>query len=260
VDAWRLIIDPPSPAPYNMAVDEALVESCRRGASGPTVRVYGWEARSISLGYFQRPDQVVDLDRCRDAGIPVVRRTTGGRAVFHHHEVTYSVAAPVPHSRFPPTIRGTYDVIARVLEAALASLGLPVTRRDRDPERPRHGGSPFCFDATSRHEITLGGMKVVGSAQRRWPTAFLQHGSILMSVDPSESAPWFRGTARVPGAMTGLRVHGGDLSREDVCQALVTNWERLCGVELLPGELSVDEAGFVAKSSHARDLTVIQPV
>jgi lipoate-protein ligase A len=121
-----LILDPPSPAGYNMAVDEALADSCRRGASGPTVRVYGWERRSISLGYFQSPDQVVDLDRCRDAGIPVVRRTTGGRAVFHHHEVTYSVVAPGPHPRCPPTIRGTYEVIARALEAALVSLGLPV--------------------------------------------------------------------------------------------------------------------------------------
>jgi lipoate-protein ligase A len=244
-----------------MAVDEALADSCRRGTSGPTVRLYGWEVRSISLGYFQRPDQVVDLDRCRDAGIPVVRRTTGGRAVFHHREVTYSVVAPVPHWRFPSTIRGTYEVIARALEDALVSLGLPVTRRDRDPERLRHGaGSPFCFDATSRHEITLGGMKMVGSAQRRWPTAFLQHGSILLSVDPSEAAPWFRGTARVPSAMTGLRVHRGDLTRENVCRALVTNWERFFGVELLPGELSADEAALVAQSSHGRDLTLTQPV
>jgi lipoate-protein ligase A len=244
-----------------MAVDEALADSCRRGASGPTLRLYGWEHRSISVGYFQRPDQVVDLDRCRDAGIAVVRRTTGGRAVYHHHDVTYSVVAPVPHPHLPSTIRGTYEIIARTLEAALVSLGIPVTRRDRDAERLRHGaGSPFCFDATSRHEITLDGMKVVGSAQRRWPTAFLQHGSILMNVDPSEAAPWFRGAARVPGAITGLRAYRGDLTRENLCQALVTSWERVFGVDLLPGELSADESALVAESLHARDLTVTQPV
>ena len=256
-----MIVDPPSPAPYNMAADEALADSCRRGASGPTVRVYGWERRSISLGYFQRPDQVVDLDRCRDAGIPVVRRITGGRAVFHHHEVTYSVVAPVPHPRFPPTIRGTYEVIANALEAALVSLGLPVARRDRDPERLRHGtGSPFCFDATSSHELTLDGLKVVGNAQRRWPTAFLQHGSILLRFDPSDAAPWFRSAAGDPGSLTGLCASRDDLTREEVCRALIASWERLFDVELLPGEISADEAVAVAETSHARDLTVTQPV
>lgn len=261
VDVWRLIIDPPSPAGYNMAVDEALADSCRRGACGPTLRLYGWDRPSVSLGYFQRPEAVVDLDRCREAGVPVVQRTTGGRAVCHHHEVTYSVVAPVPHPGFPPTIRGTYEAIAAALQAGLARLGLPVARGDRDPERARRdAGSPRCFATTSRHEMTLDGKKVVGSAQRRWPTAFLQHGSILLSYDPSADARWFPDGAGALDSITGLCAHRAGLTREDVHAALVASWRSIFSVELVPGGLTAEEAAAVAETSHGRDLTAIQTV
>lgn len=244
-----------------MAVDETLVASCRRRTRGPTLRLYGWNRPAISLGYFQRPDRIVDLDRCREAGIPVVKRTTGGRAVYHHHEVTYSVTAPVPHPAFPPTIRGTYEAIARALEAALTDFGVPAQRRESDSDRSRHGwGSPLCFDATSRNEITIHGKKVIGSAQRRWPTAFLQHGSILLRVDPREAMPWFRGVAGDPDSITGLSASRPDLTPEKVCRALVANWQTTFGVDLIPGGLSADETAAVAESSHARDLTVTQTV
>lgn len=244
-----------------MAVDETLVASCRRRTRGPTLRVYGWNRPAISVGYFQHPDRIVDLDRCREAGIPVVKRTTGGRAVYHHHEVTYSVTAPVPHPAFPPTIRGTYEAIARALEAALSNVGVPAQRRDSDPDRSRHGrGSPLCFDATSRNEIAIRGKKVIGSAQRRWPTAFLQHGSILLQVDPSEAMPWFRGAAGVPDSITGLSASRPDLTPEKVCRALIASWQTTFGVDLIPGGLSADETSAVAESSHARDLTVTQTV
>jgi lipoate-protein ligase A len=260
MDAWGLILDPPSPAGYNMAVDEALADSCRRGGRGPTFRLYGWDRPSISVGYFQQAEKILDLDRCRDAGIPVVRRTTGGRAVYHHHEVTYSVAAPVPYPDFPSTIRGTYEVVARALEAVLADLGVRAERRDRDPNRLHRGaGSPLCFETTSRNELTVDGKKLVGSAQRRWPTAFLQHGSILLSADPSAVTPWFPDALAGPESFTGLYAHRSDLTREDVCRALVAGWERTFGAQLLPSGLSVDEAAAVAKSTHSRDLTVTRP-
>lgn len=257
VDTWRLLIDPPGPAGHNMAVDEALAASCRTGASGPTLRLYGWERPAISLGYFQRPEEVVDLDRCREGGVPVVRRTTGGRAVYHHREVTYSVAAPIPHHPFPPTIRGTYEVVARALAAGLAELGLRVECHPRDPERPRRGiGSPLCFDSTSRYEITLGGNKVIGSAQRRWKTAFLQHGSILLTHDPAEAAPWLRGATPDTESITGLNANERGLTPDDVQRALITAWEHTLGIRLLPGSLSPEEASAVADTSRSRDLTV----
>jgi lipoate-protein ligase A len=261
VDTWRLILDPPSPAEYNMAVDEVLADACRRGLIGPTLRLYGWDRPSISLGYFQRPESTVDLDQCRAAGVPVVKRTTGGRAVYHHREVTYSLVAPTPHPLFAPTIRGAYEVVARAVASGLTDLGLPVELHARDPERPRRGTrTPLCFDSTSRSELTLNGKKVVGSAQRRWPTAFLQHGSILLSYNASEAESWFHGHAAAPESITGLDLVRGDVSPDDVRRALCFSVERTFGIRLLAGALSSDEADAVAQSSPGRDLTVTQVV
>jgi len=258
VDTWRLLIDPPGPAGYNMAVDEALAESCRTGASGPTLRLYGWDRPSISLGHFQRAHEVVDLDRCREGRVPVVRRTTGGRAVHHHHDVTYSVVAPIPHPLFPPTIKGTYEVVARALLAGLAALGLCAECHPRDPEQPRRGiGSPLCFDSTSRYELTLGGKKVIGSAQRRWKTAFLQHGSILLTHDPAEASAWCAGLGTEGSGRhaIGLNDEGRSFTPDQVQDALVAGWERAFGVRLIPGSLTDTEVAAVAESSRRRDLT-----
>lgn len=240
-----------------MAVDEALADFCRRGLAGPTLRLYGWDRPSISLGHFQRAEDIVDLDRCRDAGLPVVRRTTGGRAVYHHREVTYSMVAPIPHPSFPSTIRATYEVVAHALASGLATLGLRVERHPTDPVRPRHGiGSSLCFDSTSRYEITLDGKKLIGSAQRRWKTAFLQHGSILLAHDPAEEALWFRPRPSNPESITGLNATEPSLTPDDIHRALIAGWERTLGVALQVGTLSTEEAAAVAETSQSRDLTV----
>ncbi len=261
MDTWRLILDPPSTAEYNMAVDEVLADACRRGLIGPTLRLYGWDRPSISLGYFQRPEAIVDLDQCRAHGVPVVKRTTGGRAVYHHHEVTYSLVAPTPHPLFAPTIRGAYEVVARALASGLTDLGLPVELHPRDPERSRRGSrTPLCFESTSRSELTLRGKKVAGSAQRRWPTAFLQHGSILLAYDASEAEEWFHGHAAAPESITGLDAVRRDIAPDDVRRALCSGVERTFGVRLLMGSLSPEEADAVAQSSQGRDLAVTQVV
>jgi lipoate-protein ligase A len=261
VETWRVILDPPSSAEYNMAVDEVLADACRRGRTGPTLRLYGWDRPSISLGYFQDPETVVDLDRCRAAGVPVVRRITGGRAVYHHREVTYSLVAPIPHPVFAPTIRQTYELVARALASGFVDLGLRVELHPRDPERSRGGTrTQLCFASTSRSELTWRGKKVVGSAQRRWPTAFLQHGSILMAYDSSEAASWFRGVTTASESIVGLDAVRGDIAADAVRFAVCSGVERTFDVRLLPGGLSVEETDAVAQSSRGRDLTVTQPV
>ena len=262
MDTWRLLIDPPQPAAHNMAVDEALAASCRAEATGPTLRLYAWEQPSISLGYFQRPDEVANLDRCREAGVPVVTRTTGGRAVYHHHEVTYSLVAPIPHPLFPPTIKGTFAAVARALAAGLAELGVTVdawTDNRDSATRPEPGArSPFCFESVSWYEITLDGKKLIGSAQRRWKTAFLQHGSLLLTYEPDAAAPWFRAASGSPAShrVAGLNSDGRSFTHEKVCRALVVGWERALGIRLIPGTLTAAEAASVAETSHTRDLTV----
>lgn len=245
-----------------MAVDEALAASCRTEATAPTLRLYAWERPSISLGYFQRPDEVVDLDRCRDAGVPVVARTTGGRAVYHHHEVTYSLVAPIPHPLFPPTIKGTFAAVAHALAAGLAELGVAVDTwaDDRGSAiRTKPGGrSPFCFESVSWYEITLGGKKLIGSAQRRWKAAFLQHGSLLLAYEPEAATPWFQAASGSPASrrVTGLNAEGRSFTRDDVCSALVAGWERAFGIRFVLGTLTTAEAASVAETSHRRDLTV----
>ncbi|MBI3607274.1 MAG: lipoate--protein ligase family protein [Nitrospirae bacterium] len=262
MNTWRLLIDPPQSAAHNMAVDEALAASCRAEATAPTLRLYAWERPSISLGYFQRPDEIVDLDRCRDAGVPVVVRTTGGRAVYHHDEVTYSLVAPIHHPLFPPTIKGTFAAVARALAAGLAELGVAVDTWTDDrggAARPQAGArSPFCFESVSWYEITLGGKKLIGSAQRRWKTAFLQHGSLLLTYEPEAAAPWFRAASGSPAThrVTGLNIDGRSFTRDDVCRALVVGWERAFDIRLAPGALTEAEAAFVAETSHSRDLAV----
>ncbi|MFZ5863907.1 MAG: lipoate--protein ligase family protein [Nitrospirota bacterium] len=261
MDPWRLIVDPPSPAGYNMAVDETLADACRRGFIGPTLRLYSWDRPSISLGYFQRPEAVVDLERCRAAGVPVVKRTTGGRAVYHYREVTYSLVAPTPHPLFAPTIRGAYEVVARALASGLADLDVRVELHPRDPERPRRTArTPLCFDSTSRFELTVHGKKVVGSAQRRWPTAFLQHGSILLAYDATEAESWFPGHAAAPDSIIGLNAFRPEISPDDIRRAVCSGVERAFGVRLVLDTLSAEEADAVAQSSQSRDLTVTQVV
>jgi lipoate-protein ligase A len=258
MDAWRLILDPPSPAGYNMAVDETLANACRRGLTGPTLRLYEWDRPAISLGYFQHAERVLNFDNCRAAGVPVVRRTTGGRAVVHHRELTYSVVAPVPYPRFPPTIRGTFAVIARALADALAKVGLAVEIRAGESPRQRFGaGSPLCFDATSRSEVTINGKKVVGSAQRRWNSAFLQHGSIILAPPPDNWTEWFYGPVPAADVMAERRLPGPDVDVDGdaLRRALRTSFEQALGIRLTPGGLSPTEAAYVAETSDTRDLT-----
>jgi len=180
-NVWRLIDSGPGPGPWNLALDEAIFQSVRTGASPPTLRLYRWSAPALSIGYSQDRDRDVDVDACRARGIEVIRRITGGRAVLHDAEVTYSVAVPAGLPGFGTGLDEAYRMVAAGLIAGLRLLGLRAaapSSRPRDPSRPhRHAA---CFAATARHEIAVEGRKLIGSAQRREGGAFLQHGSILL--------------------------------------------------------------------------------
>ena len=174
---WRLIHSGPGAGPWNLALDDAVFRSVRARESPPTLRFYAWSAPTLSLGYAQDRDRDVDLDACRTLGIAVLRRVTGGRAVLHDHELTYSVAAPDGTPPFGAGLEPAYRAVAAGLCSGLRLLGLEATPAPRDRAgRRRH---PGCFAAPARHEIVAGGRKLVGSAQRREGGAFLQHGSIL---------------------------------------------------------------------------------
>jgi lipoate-protein ligase A len=176
---WRLILDQQAPGTWNMAVDEVLLEGVASGKAPPTLRFYGWKPACLSLGYFQS-FAVVDRDACWALGFDVVRRPTGGRAILHDRELTYSIALPASVLGLDRGILPSYHRISRALQAGFALLGVMTTMAPESaaPTEPEHG--PVCFDRPSAHEILLDGRKLVGSAQVRRSDALLQHGSILI--------------------------------------------------------------------------------
>lgn len=177
---WRLIDDCPAVGPYNMAVDEAVLQSVTGGLAPPTLRLYAWNPPWFSLGYGQKVSDV-DLARLHERGWGVLRRPTGGRAILHTDELTYSLALPAGDALAAGTVIDSYRHISAALVAGLSRLGLQ-PQADRRAERSVSSGA-VCFETPSHYEITVAGRKLVGSAQLRRGGAVLQHGSIPLSGD-----------------------------------------------------------------------------
>ncbi len=179
---WRALLTGPLAGPENMACDVALMDRAR--ATGEAVmRVYSWSAPTLSFGRNQKTTGY-DRDTLAKKGIAVVRRPTGGRAILHHREITYSVTAPAESGE---SIAAEYAWINELLLDALRSLGVPAAIAHRAGRAPAPDANP-CFATATPGEITAGGRKLVGSAQYRHDGALLQHGSILVSDDQSALA------------------------------------------------------------------------
>jgi len=181
---WRLLVDPPAAGAWNMAVDEALAEAVDAGASPPVLRLYRWAPPCLSLGASQ-PFEVADAKFCAARGVEVVRRPTGGRAVLHHHELTYLVAAPLGQAPLGWELQGAYAAICGALVAGLRRLGVACELTEAAAGQkliPPTQPIP-CFIGPAPGEIVVGKRKLVGSAMRRVGRSILQHGSILVDWD-----------------------------------------------------------------------------
>ncbi len=180
-ETWRLILDPGLPGAHNMARDVELLEAVIAGEAPPTVRLYSWTPPCLSLGRHQE-DTAADLDFCRRNGIDVVRRPTGGRAVLHDLELTYSVTAPLGRGPLPGKLQDSYRLICAVLVSALRSLGVPaeLTGGEVNLVLPGPRTTVPCFEAPAGGEVVVRGRKLVGSAMRSTRGHILQHGSILL--------------------------------------------------------------------------------
>ncbi|MDA2933303.1 lipoate--protein ligase family protein [Acidobacteria bacterium AH-259-D05] len=231
-----------------MKVDATLLDWAEKCASHVTVvRLYRWSVPTISLGKNQRAEEAVALDYCRRAAIPIVRRPTGGRAVFHQNEVTYALISN--DSRYFPLqgIRETYQLIATALEAGLQRLGIPIQLakgiRESGPDLKRRRKNP-CFVSPSRYELLFDGLKIVGSAQRRLRRSFLQHGSIPLQVDYAQMAAAL-GTEEKVLRKTLISVWeatGRKVAFETVCRALKAGVEKSFTVQL--SQPAARNAGF----------------
>ena len=181
---WRLIKTPPSSGAWNMAVDEAILEAIGRGDVPPTLRLYAWQPACLSLGYAQ-PHTDVDLRRLAAHGWEIVRRVTGGRAILHTDEITYSVTGPQDEPRLAGGVLESYRQLSQALLAALLKLGLPAEALPQ-PQIPGSNGQakePVCFEVPSNYEITVHGKKLIGSAQARKKEGVLQHGTLPLCGD-----------------------------------------------------------------------------
>jgi lipoate-protein ligase A len=180
---WRLLIDPPKSGLENMAVDEAILHSCNQGLSQPTFRLYEWSKPTLSIGCFQKDDKIIE--RSFKTGISYVRRITGGRAVLHIDEITYSIVCSENEWLFEEGISGAYRIISRCLLEALREVGVNAEMQNVRCETQDGGDSQkvSCFHSPSKYEIMVEKKKLVGSAQRRFKRAFLQHGSILFGIN-----------------------------------------------------------------------------
>jgi lipoate-protein ligase A len=184
---WRLLIDPPLPSAMNMAIDEAISIAFSEGKVPPTLRFYRWSIPSFSVGSFQKlePDW---LDFLQAKSIPLVRRMTGGRALLHDRELTYSIVSSTRDPLFPGGIKGTFHSIANGLLAGLRGIGVEAeVHTPARRGRPNRLHNPLCFASTSWYEITARGKKLIGSAQRRWISHFLQHGSLILEKSQAEN-------------------------------------------------------------------------
>ena len=193
---WRLLLDGPARAAWNMAADETLLLRHAAGQCPPTLRFYSWSPPAVSLGYFQRMEAEIDLDSCRRQGIDIVRRLTGGRAVLHDSEVTYSLVVRENEPYLPCGVEASYLFFSRGIVAGLAHLGIKAQIQAPAAQGAFAGRGRFhsaaCFDAPSHYELTVEGRKLVGSAQVRKEGVLLQHGSILLNFQPASVAKIMR--------------------------------------------------------------------
>ncbi|MFH0918738.1 MAG: biotin/lipoate A/B protein ligase family protein [Fibrobacterota bacterium] len=241
-------------AAFNMARDEFLF----RHASGAWLCVYGWEPAAISLGYGQAAEKELDLAAVRRSGLDVVRRITGGRAVLHDLEITYSLAADTGDI-FGPDLHATYHAIALALQRTLVHLGVmaELEKGSARDSRAKAGASAPCFASTARHELKVNGKKIIGSAQRREKGRFLQHGSLIirhqrditdyLKLD-SESRAAYRavlGTESITLSETGAK----DSDWPALAGAFRKGFAESLGIELEPGVLPDDALNAITALS-----------
>ncbi|MBN2090357.1 lipoate--protein ligase family protein [candidate division KSB1 bacterium] len=180
-EPWYLIDSGCQDAYSNMAIDEFLARDAK--LDSPVLRFYQWQPYAISLGYNQRPEDI-DFEKCRTNGIDVVRRPTGGRAVLHAEEVTYAVIIPqIATKWYQIQIKKLYEIMSGALLKSLFYLGIAATFEEKTSGNVSYAARTKdaipCFTASAQYEILIGGKKLIGSAQRRFDSGILQHGSVL---------------------------------------------------------------------------------
>ena len=250
LETWRLLNSGASDGYTNMAVDEAILLAVQEGRVPPTLRLYTWQPPCLSIGAFQSVSQDIDVTACSAQGIDWVRRPTGGRAILHDQEVTYSVAVSQDNERVAGDVMESYRRISQGLLEGMRLLGIQASLAPSDSVPAPHGAPKpaACFAAPSQHEIMVQGHKLIGSAQRRQGSALLQHGSILLDLDVDKLISLLRfpspqerqaAAGRVRAESVTLKaLLGRHVTYNEVAQALIAGFSAALHIELVPGDLT----------------------
>ncbi|HWR57957.1 MAG TPA: biotin/lipoate A/B protein ligase family protein [Thermodesulfovibrionales bacterium] len=238
---WRFIDSGPCAASYNMAVDEAIAISVRNGSSPPTLRVYGWDRPSVSLGSFQKISDI-DVGFCAKTNVPIVRRPTGGRAILHDDELTYSFSSR-SEGAFSGGLLDSYRQLSAAFKSAIETLGLHLAVKTERESGRNLARSPLCFKSTSYGEITFKGKKLIGSAQKRWRDGFLQQGSIPYTVDGDRAKRVFalESPVDLESSVVGLKEHLDNLEPEKIKKAIAHAFEGAFQTRFSLSSLSPEE-------------------
>src|SRR5438105_10291622 len=246
MEPYRFLTTGPLDAAMNMAIDESVHIHHLQGSALPTLRVFRWVQPSISLGRFQSTEREIDIERCQQLGVALVRRPTGGRAVYHRDEFTYSIVIGKRYG-VPAGVVAAYAYLAQGLLAALQGLGVSAVLSD---ERVSKHPSAACFASSTQADLTSGGFKLVGSAQVWKDDALLQQGSLPLDDRAAEFFSMLRyptETAREEALAlyrektTPLHTFAPSASWEDVAAAFRSGFSTALRAEFVPGELSASE-------------------
>ncbi|MBE4910472.1 lipoate--protein ligase family protein [Bacillus luteolus] len=259
IETWRFIDSGDCSPEFNMALDEALLDWHSEHKIPPTIRFYGWNPPTLSIGYFQKVDKEIDFDAVKKYGLGFVRRPTGGRGVLHDQELTYSVIVSEDHPEMPHTVTEAYRVISEGVLQGFRLLGLDayfaVPKTDEEKAGLKDPRSAVCFDAPSWYELVVEGRKVAGSAQTRQKGVILQHGSILLDIDEDKLFDVFkypndrvkerlqRNFKNKAVAINALRAE--PVTIDEAKKAFKEGFEKGLNIELEPYTLSDEEILYV---------------
>ncbi len=254
---WRLVCSGHSDGYTNMAVDEAIMWAVGEGMAPPTLRLYGWQPAAVSLGYFQQLDGSIDVEEIRRRGWGLVRRPTGGRAILHDDEVTYSVCVPQRLLRHGDSVVKSYRELSQGIEAGLQLLGAQarLAKHNRNEKAPSRDLPAICFAQTAQVDMTVAGRKIVGSAQVRRDGVILQHGSVPLTLDLDDHLAVMPPKDDSQGQSAGLGkamvavsdAVGRSVSFEEAGEALITGFGKALGISLEPAALSAREQQHAAR-------------
>jgi lipoate-protein ligase A len=251
MEQWRFIDTGVSSPAMNMAIDEAVLTLHSEGKTKPSVRFYTWNPATVSIGYFQKAEKEIDLEKVKEYGLGFVRRATGGRTVLHDKELTYSVVVSEEHPAMPSGVTDAYRIISAGLLEGFRLLGMQAEMVNPDQAKLAAPASAACFDAPSSYELVVEGKKIAGSAQTRQKGVILQHGSILFDIDvdmlfdiirhPNERVRDWLKKGFVDKAVAINQVRATPVTLDEAKKAFREGFAKGLGVELIDDGLTVEE-------------------